>query len=342
MNTCMQGAEFELAERYTNMTKLLLLALWYYTIYPAALFLCSVALLITYFTDKFSLMRTWKRAPHLGTKMAKFSRNYFFPLTVVVMAVLASYYWSGFPFDNLCAQDSTVDSEVVGTWLLQPTTDSNSDASSSSSDTIVRVQETDQAYRFCLQNFWEYDRDESRFPFIAEFQRDDGEWMTDDQETMTRLWGWTSIAVIVLVLLKIGHARIRALVHQFRGRYKPVGDNQNINFSEVPSTTLYTPQVQSSVFSYPLLAYKVKGIDPEKIGGTDPDRPLDYYDLTKDADVLLHGTDVSSKTVFSRVFHWPPPLDEDDDDDDDDDDDEWGKEEEDDRHAAGIGETTIL
>ena len=61
MNIQMQGAKFELAERYTNMTKIFFLALWYSAIYPGSLFLCSFALTINYFTDRFSLMRTWKK-----------------------------------------------------------------------------------------------------------------------------------------------------------------------------------------------------------------------------------------------------------------------------------------
>ncbi|KAI2497599.1 Calcium-activated chloride channel [Fragilaria crotonensis] len=70
MNLAMQGAEIELAERYTNMTKILFLTLWYCSIFPGALFFCSFALGVNYFVDGFCLMRTWKRLPHLGTHFA--------------------------------------------------------------------------------------------------------------------------------------------------------------------------------------------------------------------------------------------------------------------------------
>jgi hypothetical protein len=122
MNLKMQGQEIELAERYTNMTKILFLTLWYSSIFPAAFFMCSFALFVNFFMDRFSLMvcacvvsssfvqtvthslsqRTWKRAPALGTTISKFSRRYFFSTALVAMAVVSSYYWSGFPFDNLC------------------------------------------------------------------------------------------------------------------------------------------------------------------------------------------------------------------------------------------------
>ena len=55
MNLCFQGLEVELAERYTNMTKIMFLAFWYCSIFPQALFLAAVALLVNYYTDRFSL-----------------------------------------------------------------------------------------------------------------------------------------------------------------------------------------------------------------------------------------------------------------------------------------------
>jgi hypothetical protein len=39
---------------------------------------------------------------------------------------------------------------------------------------------------------------------------------------------------------------------------------------------------------------------------TDPDRDYTYYDLTKDADHILSGTNRRAKHSFSRVKHYPP------------------------------------
>ena len=39
MNMCFQGLEVELAERYTNMTKIMFLAFWYSSIFPGGLFI---------------------------------------------------------------------------------------------------------------------------------------------------------------------------------------------------------------------------------------------------------------------------------------------------------------
>lgn len=64
--------------------------------------------------------------------------------------------------------------------------------------------------------------------------------------------------------------------------------------------------MESKAYSYPLFACNIDGIDADLMDWTDPDRPHGYYDLTKDADDLLEGTDISTKMVFSTLSHWPP------------------------------------
>jgi hypothetical protein len=297
MNLNMQGQNFELAERYTNMTKILFLALWYCAIYPGALFMCSFALLINYFVDRFSLMRTWKRAPQLGTQISEFSRRYFFSLAIVAMAVLSSYYWSAFPFDNLCSNEVSQAPSFSGSWLVSP---------SGGEAVELTLDEDDASFRYCLQDFFRFSRDDRSFPFVSKYQLEGQEWMTDDQETVTDVYGWSAVAVLGIVLLSFlwgWYGSVRSL---FRGTYEAVGEDQGIAFSDVPSINSYIPQVESPVFSYPLLACSIEGIDKELLEWTDPDRPHSFYDLTKDAEVLLRGTDVSSKVVFSQISHWPP------------------------------------
>lgn len=68
----------------------------------------------------------------------------------------------------------------------------------------------------------------------------------------------------------------------------------------------YIPQVKSTVFSYPLLATNISGLDTGLLEWTDPDRAFEFYDLTKDAERLLRGQFASNKVVFSQVKHWPP------------------------------------
>lgn len=300
MNLNMSGQEFELAERYTNMTKILFLAVWYCAIYPGTLFLCSFTLLVNYFTDRFSLMRTWKRPPLLGPKISQFSRTYFFTLAILAMAVMSSYYWAGFPFDNLCPSGTSVNQTWVGNWT-------DVGGGGSRADDIV-VEAGDEVYKFCQQDFFRLtpDEDKSRFPFVSSNQPEGGEWMTDDQEILTDVYGWTVLGILCMIVLSFVRSWWQSLTLLFRGSYKARGDDQGIPFSSVDSISAYVPQVESPVYSYPLLACNIDGIDPELLDWTDPDRPYSFYDLTKDAEVLLKGMDVSSNVTFSRIVHYPP------------------------------------
>ena len=299
MNLNMQGAVFELAERYTNMTKTLFLALWYCTVYPGALLMCSFALFINYFVDRFALMRTWKRPPKLGSKISEFSRQYFFLIALLAMAVLANYYWAGFPFDNLCLIEDTNNSTFVGEWTIRPF-----DSTMNQVD-ITFLSDTD-IYQPCLQDFFRFPLSDKAFPFISPFQLEGEEWMTVDQELITDIFGWTSVGVLVIIFLSFFYRSYTSFMNMFRGSYEACGDDMGINFSEVPTISTYIPEVQSPVISYPLLACHIDRIDKELLEWTDPDRPHTFYDLTKDADVLLRGTDVSTKVVFSQIAHWPP------------------------------------
>jgi hypothetical protein len=237
--------------------------------------------------------------PALGPTISAFSRSYFFNLAIVAMAILSSYYWSAFPFDNVCATESTVNATLVGTWEV--TANSNKTETS-----FVVVEASDWTYQYCLQDFFRYNTSEAAFPFIPKFQRQGQEWMTDDQEIVTLVYGWTVVAVVTAICLKFAYGWFNTFMTLFRGSYESRGDDQGISFSDVPSISAYVPQIESAVFSYPLLACHCGGIDEALLDWSDPDRDILFYDLTKDAEVLLRGTDVSSKTVFSQIFHWPP------------------------------------
>lgn len=134
--------------------------------------------------------------------------------------------------------------------------------------------------------------------------------MTEDQELVTDIYGWATVGATLIVLVTFLWGWTLAVMRIFRDSFDPRGEDQNINFSDVPSISAYVPQVESTVFSYPLLACSISGIGEDLLDWTDPDRPFSFYDLTLDAEVLLHGTDVSSKVVFSQMAHWPPTRDD--------------------------------
>lgn len=170
------------------MTKILFLTLWYCAIYPTTFFMCSFTLFVNYFTDRFSLMRTWKRASQLGSKISKFSRNIFFPIAIICMAVVSSLFWSGYPFDNLC-EDGHSKGSYIGDYVVR------------GENVMVSAQTT--MYVSCLQNFMRTGHGFT-FPFIPEQQEGyDAAWMTDEQEEITFLFGWFSVSVVLAVVLKL-------------------------------------------------------------------------------------------------------------------------------------------
>lgn len=278
----------------------ILLPCSYCSVYPFALFMCSFALLINYFTDRFSLMRTWKRFSQLGTGISTFSRTIFFTTSVVVMSYMSAYFWSGFPFDNLCQIE---DAEPVGS----PYTNFSGEIESGVGKPYnISVSEDTEYFRYCNQNFFRRTT-ENKIPFppLSLWQPEGNEWMTDAQEEVVNIHGWTSIAIICLALAYFGMVIIRRLRNIFKSSYKECGEDQNIKFADVESKAAYVPQVYSSVFSFPLLACDSSSIDEELYDWTDPDRPHEYYDLTKDAAELLGDNSTRHEHVFSKMSYFP-------------------------------------
>jgi hypothetical protein len=274
----------------------LILALWYCAIYPGSLFLCSFSLLVMYFVDRFSLMRTWKRAPHLGSKISQFSRRYVFPIAIAAMAIVSSYYWASFPFDNLCETERIESTD--GSFTFQV-----SDKKGEEVQTYDDITLSNVTYQYCLQDFFRY----PHFPFVPQNQIEGAEWMTDDQEIVSNIYGYSAIFVVCIVLLSIVWKWYLGFMAMFRGTYQPCGDDMGVNLSDVISMNSYVPQISSPVFSYPLLASNIDNFDIGLLDWTDPDRPHSYYDLTKDAEVLLRGKEFGKNIVFSQIAHWPPP-----------------------------------
>ena len=95
MNINMQGTQVELAERYTSVSKILFLTFWYSAIYPASFFICAFAMQVIFTMDKFSLTRTWKRSPRLGSRISRFNRSYFTPLSIVGTVYMVSVFGIG-------------------------------------------------------------------------------------------------------------------------------------------------------------------------------------------------------------------------------------------------------
>lgn len=208
MNLLMGGTEYTVAERYTNTTKTLFLTFYYCAIYPSAFFICAFTLIVNFYVDKFSLMRTWKPAPALGPYIAKFSRVYFMSSAIAAMALISSYLYSGFPFDNLCGQDVS-HSAYYGTWKI---------TNGEGVDGTAIIEPGVRSFHFCNQflgpgsNF--------AFPALPIAQKEGSVWMTNEQQDLINIYGWLSVGVIGLVGLGFLFEAFNAARSIFGGSYK--------------------------------------------------------------------------------------------------------------------------
>ena len=177
--------------------------------------MAALALFINYFTDRFGIMRTWKRAAHLGSEVSFISRKYFFSLANVAMAFISAYYWAGFPFDNLCYTGKAVDedSPYVGSFTLIPDTEDEPDVSIETT-----ISGGDTVYEYCSQDMFQ----PFTFPFIPSKQADEGrgEWMTPTQEQITTIFGWSSLGVIIIVAIRFISGAVKGYYKSIRGRFK--------------------------------------------------------------------------------------------------------------------------
>ena len=179
MNAYFMGAKSDLAERYTDATKVLFVALFYSALLPQSLFLGAVALMIHFVVGKFCLLRTWRPSPDVGPGLSRLSRNYFFSLALLIHVIMSAYWWSGYPYDNVCENPEAANSN-----------NGNGDDDGGNNPLYVS----------CNQDFLR----NGIFPPLPRFQlKNSGgyEWMTESQEKITALYGWTALGMVVVGFL---------------------------------------------------------------------------------------------------------------------------------------------
>jgi len=244
------------------------------------------------------------------------SRKYFLSLSVGIMAIICSYYWTGFSFDNLCVEGPVNDTYVGTHTVSYPGSETSPvvqggmgnftiSLPGSKTDVLtseeVTITDDDLNYEFC---------DMDSTSFIPTFDKDASAYMNTDQYISTTYFGWTALIFLILIFVKFTVGFYYNLKKTYGAGYEAVGESQGIPFSEVQSRSAYIPQVVSDCFAFPLIACKVDGIDEEVFDFTDPDRSYKYYDLTKDAKKLLAEQKIEDPPGFSIVKTWGPESDD--------------------------------
>jgi len=141
-------------------------------------------------------MRIWSSSALLGSEVAKFSRTYFFSGAVLAYAIISAYAWAGFPYDNVCSPDNPI-------TYNGPAGPINVEFGNGTMGSITLGQNS--TFVFCDQRWRGFDG--FLFPPTANKQPDGARWMTDSQETLTNIYGYTSLAFLVgFIILFFGNA----------------------------------------------------------------------------------------------------------------------------------------
>ena len=99
LNSFFAGSPWMLAERYSNVGKILFVSLLYSFITPIALYLAALAFIFIFIVDNYMLFRRWMPAPMLDPSMAKRVRQMGMIALSVHMYVTGRFIYS-WPMDN--------------------------------------------------------------------------------------------------------------------------------------------------------------------------------------------------------------------------------------------------
>ena len=99
LNTFYAGSPWMLAERYSNVGKILFVSLLYSFITPVALYLAALAFTLIFIVDNYMLFRRWMRAPMLDPSMAVWVRRMGLIALSVHMYVTGRFIYS-WPMDD--------------------------------------------------------------------------------------------------------------------------------------------------------------------------------------------------------------------------------------------------
>lgn len=97
MNTYFQGTEWTLAERYTDMLKTFFVGMFFSVPLPSGLFITAVAMVTTYWADRYCLFRIWKRPAQLDASLSVVAR-YFFVISVWAHVSISRIYFANWPY----------------------------------------------------------------------------------------------------------------------------------------------------------------------------------------------------------------------------------------------------
>ena len=97
----MEGTDWLLAERYSDIAKSILMSLYFSAIFPTGYVYSAFACFIAYWVDKFCILRVFKMKPPCDDRLARVTRTTV-AIVVLIHTVITAHFFYSWPFDNLC------------------------------------------------------------------------------------------------------------------------------------------------------------------------------------------------------------------------------------------------
>jgi hypothetical protein len=160
--------------------------------------------------------------PELGNDVAQLSRRVFFPLAVLALAIMSDFYWSAYPFDNVCREYCSTSlityvilfrthltrsipdaDETISNGAFEKYAGSHRIETASNTSMEVIINEGSKVYRFCDQDFLE--RLSTLFDFLHEDKR---EWMSKNQ-----IWlSYTFFIVCGMLIIVMSYSTYKSVI----------------------------------------------------------------------------------------------------------------------------------
>jgi len=300
MNLSFDGDRFIIHERYTEVTKIFFLTVFYCILDPLSFFYASAIFIVYYWVDKFCILRSWQQGPAVGYGVYN-STLFFFKLCTLLYAVSSTYFLSQFPFDNAC---ESFDEENITAY----TGDRVVTLLDGTNETIHNITAF-RPYKFCNQETIR----SGKFPPLPEKTQ---LWMDATQEKWVELFAWTSVGVTAIVAFAFLRSLLMSFIYPlFFKVYVPDGEATNEKFDDVHEIDAYIPMMKAKGFSFPFLLCDVNNIDTGYIGWSDVHAGYKRHNLVNDVSAILArlDRDLSKSSVvdlmFATVKEWSPGAD---------------------------------
>lgn len=129
MNKLFKGASWFLAERFSDMTKTIMICFFFSSLIPSAYLITAFALVLSFWVDKYCLLRTWQVPPMLDARIVATNRSHL-AIIILLHCIVTLHYYAGWPFDNVvCEKDGDIqphdDACIAGAYAALNGTDTD-------------------------------------------------------------------------------------------------------------------------------------------------------------------------------------------------------------------------